>query len=336
MNSIGDQARAFALQIASNRLKTTLATLTQEVASGQVADLGQRLDGNTRALGEIESRIGLVGQFQQNGSEAAIRLTAVQNIFQGTRATTSALGVALASDPFSSGGLSIGVRGVEVANAFDAVVRQFNSTNSNRFVLSGDASDQQPLASAAQMLDDLDAVTAGMTTAQDVATAVAAWFDAPEGGGGYLDRAYFGSQGPAQRIAVGDGVGVTMDTTGASAAVRDLLKGLATAAMADRGAMVGNPAEQRSLLVQGGQRMVTADTALLGEMGRVGLAQQVVERAAVTNGASLSTLERARGDIRSADPFQTAAALTEVESQLESLYAVTARLSKLKLVDYLR
>ena len=40
VHSIGDQARAFALQAASYRLKTTLATLTDEMATGEVADLG--------------------------------------------------------------------------------------------------------------------------------------------------------------------------------------------------------------------------------------------------------------------------------------------------------
>ena len=34
VNSLGDQARAFALQAASNRIKTTLATLSDELSSG--------------------------------------------------------------------------------------------------------------------------------------------------------------------------------------------------------------------------------------------------------------------------------------------------------------
>jgi flagellar hook-associated protein 3 FlgL len=71
-------------------------------------------------------------------------------------------------------------------------------------------------------------------------------------------------------------------------------------------------------------------------MGRIGLHQQTVERAATANSSALATLELSRNDIRRADPYETAAALTEVQSQLESLYAVTARLSNLNLVDYLR
>lgn len=336
LNSIGDQARAYALQVASNRIKTTLATLTQEVASGQVADLGQRLEGNTRALNQIESRIQLIGQYNMNASDAGNRLQAVQDMFDGVRNSTTELGIALASEMFSDASAQLGTRATEVSNAFETVVSRLNGTSSNRYLLSGEASDVVPLSSAAQMLDSLEVVTAGMTTAADIAQAISDWFDAPAGGGGFLDTAYHGTTGSPQRINLGDGVTSEMSTTGATPAIKELLKGLATAAIIERGVLAGAPEERGKLLVEGGRRMVSADTAVLGEMGRVGLAQQTVERARVTNAASLTTLERGRLDLRSADPFETAAALTEVQSQLESLYAVTARLSNLKLVDYLR
>lgn len=336
LNSIGDQARSFALSLASNRIKTTLATLTQEVASGQVADLGARLDGNTRALHDIETRIEIATQLRRNGSDAGGRLQAVQDMFEGVRLITTQLGLGMASDPFSTTPMVVQTRSAEAAQVFESVIQKLNGTHANRHLLAGEAPDIRPIAEPGQILDSLQALTAGMTTADDIATAIAAWFDAPAGGGGYLDTAYFGTLGPAQRIAVGEGSVVEMGTTGASPAVRDILKGLATAALVDRGALAGNLAERHQLLSAAGRQMVSADSQILTEMGRVGLAQQTVEQASVTGTSTLNSLNRARSDIRGADPFETAAALTEVQNQLESLYAVTARLSKLKLVDYLR
>ena len=67
VQSIGDQARAFAMQAASSRIKTTMATLTAELSSGEVADLGSRLQGNTQALAGIESRLSMLAQFGRNG-----------------------------------------------------------------------------------------------------------------------------------------------------------------------------------------------------------------------------------------------------------------------------
>jgi flagellar hook-associated protein 3 FlgL len=335
MNSVGDQARAFVMQSATNRLKATMTTLTQEVASGEVADLGQRLQGNTRALNQIEGRISQITQFQTNAKEVGIQLQAMQDIFAGVRTATNDLGINLISDPFAGSTAQLGTRATEISYAFDTVVQRLNGMDSNRYLLSGLASDQPPLSSSAQILDALQAVTAGMTTADDIATAISAWFDAPEGAGGFLDVAYHGTTGAGQSTPVADHLSVQVTTSAASPAVRDMLKGLATAAILDRGVLAEQPDEQAALLRQSGHALIAADSALLGEMGRIGLSQQAATRAETSNAAALSTLQISRNDIRSADPYETATALTEVESQLESLYAVTARLSRLNLVDYL-
>ncbi|TJZ92602.1 hypothetical protein FA743_06975 [Paracoccus gahaiensis] len=336
LTSIGDQARAYALLTASTRARTTLATLTEELATGRVADPGRRLDGKTRALNEIEGRIAMTHQLSLNGREADIRLQAVQDMFGGIRAETRDLGIALATDPFLGDPMMLETRASDAMNAFDAVVRRLNGMNSSRYLMAGEAADTVPLSPSAAMLDRLEVLTLGLTTAAEVAQAVADWFDAPAGGGGFLDEAYHGTTGPAQRITVGEGISVEMATTAASPAIRELLKGLATTAIVARGTLAAVPDQRLQLLVLGGNMMVAADTAVLGEMGRVGQAQQTVERAQVASGASLTTLERGRGDLLRADPMETTAALTEVQSQLEAIYAVTARLSRLKLTEFLR
>ncbi|WP_410218781.1 flagellin [Paracoccus sp. (in: a-proteobacteria)] len=336
LNSIGDQARAFALQVASNRLKTVMTTLTKEVASGEVSDLGQRLQGNTRALNEIESRIGITRQMETSGKEAGIQLQALQDMFEAVRTRTSSIGPALVGDPFAKTPIQQQTRATEMLQSLEAVVQFMNGTNSNRFLMSGQASDVKPLSDASVILDRLQTLTAGMTSADDIAQAISDWFDAPSGSGGFLDQAYHGSLGAGQRLPVGDGVMIEVTTTAASPAVRDLLKGLATGAMLERGALTGDIQETGRLMQHAGSVLTIADTSILAEMGRIGLNQQSVERAQATNASSLSTLERSRNDIRRADPYETATALTEVQSQLDAVYAVTARLSKLKLVDYLR
>ncbi|WP_265500085.1 hypothetical protein [Paracoccus beibuensis] len=334
MNSISDQARAYALQVASHRIKTTLNTLTAEVASGEVADVGLRLQGNTRTLGDIEGRISTIQQFQRNGAEAAHQLEAMQNLFEGVRKNTTDLGLSLGTDPFI--GNNVTARTTEASAAFETVIQRLNGADSNRFLLSGDASTTAPLSPASEILDALQVATAGATTADDVFQVVSDWFDAPVGGGGFLDAAYHGTVGTIQRIAVSETITIGIDTTAAAPAVRDLLKGLASAALLDRGVLAGQPDEQGQLLEQGGLQMMAADSRLLNEMSRIGMNQQSAERARTGNASALATLTVARNEIRSADPFETAAALKEVQAQLESLYTVTARLSNLKLVDYLR
>lgn len=336
MQSVGDQARSFALQLASNRLKLSVATLTQEMASGEVADLGARLQGNTTVLTGIETRIAAFTQFQRNTADAEMFADQVQSLLEGIRTDSADIGIELASSPFGSENPMMDNRIAEVAGVFESVIQRLNGTAGERFVMGGLATDQPPMAPAAEIIDRLMVATAGMTTATDVAQAISDWFDAPAGGGGYLDHAYSGTIGTPFRIPVGEDVSAAISTSAASPEIRDILKGLAMASVLDRGVLAGDPEQRAQLLVSTGQRIYTADRGLISEIARVGSTQKFIEQANISNSVALSLLSVKRNDMRAADPFATAAALTEVQSQLETLYAVTARLSKLKLVDFLR
>jgi flagellar hook-associated protein 3 FlgL len=68
---------------------------------------------------------------------------------------------------------------------------------------------------------------------------------------------------------------------------------------------------------------------------RIGTAQERIANATTRNSAEATALQIARIGIVSADPYEAATALTEAESQLDTLYAVTARLSRLSLANYL-
>ena len=60
-----------------------------------------------------------------------------------------------------------------------------------------------------------------------------------------------------------------------------------------------------------------------------------VEQADTRNGAQQTALSLARSNLVAADPYETASALTQTEGNLQTLYALTARLSRLSLTDYL-
>jgi flagellar hook-associated protein 3 FlgL len=68
----------------------------------------------------------------------------------------------------------------------------------------------------------------------------------------------------------------------------------------------------------------------------VGDAEAAIERARIRNEAELSAAELARARILEADPFRAATDLQSVQNQLESLYTVTSRLSRLSLTSFLR
>ena len=151
VHSIGDQARAFALQAASYRLKTTLATLTDEMATGEVADLGQRLNGNTQVLGHIEARITGLDQFRRNATEAALIVRGMQDVLVSVQSDVGALGLSLVAEPFNETESLLEMRAGEVAGAFETAVARFNRSVGDRFLFSGLNSDMAALAQATRL-----------------------------------------------------------------------------------------------------------------------------------------------------------------------------------------
>lgn len=331
---IGDQARAFAMQAATNRIKTTMATLTAELASGEVADLGGRLQGNTQNLAGIEARLAALAQFGRNAAEAAAHTKGMQDALTSVQTTATRIGQSLYLEPQAATDALVATRSAEAASSLQAVIGQLNGSVGQRFLFSGMQSDTQPLASAETILTALTTQVAGLTTAADVAQAVSDWFDAPPGAGGFADVAYHGGTG-GQLTPIGESMTITLTTTALSPAIRDSLKGLATAAMVDRGALAGNGAEQRMLLQAAGKSLLDNSPPLIAEMARVGYAQQLIATAQTEGSAATATLQTARNTLREADPLATSTALSDAETKLDTLYSVIGRLSQMKLVDYL-
>lgn len=334
VQSIGDQARAFAMQAASSRIKTTLATLTAELSSGEVADLGGRLGGNTQNLAGIEARLAMLAQFKTNAAEAAAHTQGMQDALTAIRATAEKLGQDLYISPTATTDDLTAVRSSEAAHTLQAVIGKLNGSVGERFLFSGRESDTAPLVSADEILSELTGIVGGLTTAEAVAAAVSDWFDAPAGSGGYADFAYRGGAG-GQLAPIGEDSSIAITTTALSPSIRDTLKGLATAAMIDRGALASDPAEARNLLRVAGKALMDNSPALIGEMSRIGYAQQVIATVQTEGDAATATLQTARNMLREADPFATSAAINEAETKLQSLYSVIGRLSQLKLADYI-
>ncbi len=74
---------------------------------------------------------------------------------------------------------------------------------------------------------------------------------------------------------------------------------------------------------------------LIEMRAHVGSVEAHVEQASARNAAETSALEIARSDMISADPYDTASALEAVTTQMETLYTLTARLSRLNFADYM-
>jgi flagellar hook-associated protein 3 FlgL len=333
LTSIGDRSLQFGMMRHTTQIKTRLSVLTDEMSSGVAHDLTAHLHGDAARLSDLDRRISLMSGFTSTAQEADQTLVAMQTTLQGIEATRAKLGEQLVTLPTSA--LPSHLTNAIGAGraAFDTIVRAANTTLGNRSLFAGTATDRLPLVNPDVMMASLSAAVAGSITPNDVQTALDTWFDSPAGG--FATLAYQGDTGPALARRIDIDTTVALDGRADDPALRALLKAAATAALAGDSGLALSDENKSRLLRSAGLQMLTAAQPLVNMQARLGLSQAAVEETSVRQTAQKTAYGILRNDLVSADPYDTAAALQQVQQQLETHYTLTARLSKLSLVEYL-
>ena len=332
--AIGDLAHQFLLRQHSMQLKANLARLSGEVASGQVSDVAAAVSGDFTPLAGIERSLSNLEAFKTTASEAGLFINAVQDSLGLLQDTSNTLAQTLLTAGSAGSPTIIASSAIDAREKFGAVVSALNTRIGDRSLLSGTASDNPALASSDVMLADLQTAVAGQTTAAGIKSVLDTWFDSP--GGGFDTVAYKGSATPLAPFQIGADQQVKMEVRASDPAVRGALKGFAMSALIANGVLSGNTTEQGQLLRLAGEALLTAQRGTSDLRAEIGSVQAHVEAISVHNQAERSTLSLARSEILSVDPYQTATELQAAQTGLETLYALTARVSRLSLVNFLR
>ncbi|MEL7027352.1 MAG: hypothetical protein AAGO57_09025, partial [Pseudomonadota bacterium] len=256
---IGDLATSYQLRRDNARLQETLQTLANELATGRKADLGQAVAGDFGAISGIERALTSIGAYQTAAAETRLMADAAQASLELVRskASETAGQLLIASGEFQPGLVNAAVE--TAARAFEDSISALNIRVADRSVFAGIATDGPALASPDTMLTELETLIAGETTAVGVQTVVASWFGA---GGGFETMGFVGNETPLSAIPISQDEKATLDVTAADDGVRDVLAGLATAALLARGALAAEIDERATLAQTTGQQLIEADYAI--------------------------------------------------------------------------
>lgn len=329
MQSIGDVARGLVLERQTTRLKTDIDRLAGELGSGRVADPARRL-GDTGPLAAIGAAIARAEAHRAALSDLGRRAEVMQAVIGSLGAVAAPVReAALAMGPAPSQD-QIALAAADARGRFADAVALLNTRDGLRGVMAGAAGAVDALASPATILDGLRAAIGPLDamTAPQVAAAVSDWFASPAG---FETSAWQGSKAVAGPVAALPGEAIGLDVTALDPAFRQTLEGLALAALAGE-------------VAEGGATLLGAAAATLGSAaearallsGRVGQAEARIDTAMIRHGAEANALAMRRNTLTEADPYATASALTALQDRLEMVYALTARLSRLSLADYMR
>ncbi|MCX7890023.1 MAG: flagellin [Rhodobacteraceae bacterium] len=336
--NLGDMARALQTRRGIAAAAQEVGRLSAELASGRKADIAAATGGDMTALAAIARARGRVEAHAAAAAEAAAFAGAAQAALGTIGDTLSGFGPRLLGLAATSSPAAISASARDARLRLDAIVSALNVAQAGRHVFSGTATDTPPLAAADDILGQLTAAAAGQTTVAGVIAAVDAWFDAAPGGGGFADTGYLGGTVPLAPFRIGDRSEdvAAVATTAADPALRAALRAAALGALVDAGVLAGDVAAQGQLLREAGAAAIAAGDGITGLAAATGTAEERIAAVRTRLGAEGTALDLAHAAIAAADPYDTASALSEAERRLELVYAVTARLARLSLAEYLR
>ena len=333
LTSIGDLARGFALRSRNADLARTLSRLGTELASGRSADPVARLEGNLSHFSQIEHDLVLASSYRSGASEAAISAAAMQTALARVGEVTDGLVTTLALATTTTGAIDIPVVTDSARAALESVVSALNTGASGRHLFSGTAVDSAPLVDVETILTNLAAALAWAASPGDALALADAFFDQP--GGGFETLLYRGATDSLAPIRLGAGDSANLDLRADHPALRGTLKHMALAALAGDPALALDDAGRQAVFSASMDGLLTARGGQVALQADLGVAEERIERAGTRFEAEVATLEMARGVLLGVDPYETATEMEAVRQQIETLYAVTARMSRLSLMNFL-
>lgn len=328
----GDMAHSYALQFRNTALKQDMQRLTIEISSGQVADVRKALGANTSYLADLNRSMTRLDaydlatqeamQFTGGVQTALTRLSDLNDTFRTAMITanTSAFGGTSTSIP------------VKAKDTLEQVVSTLNTNVAGRSLFAGTATDTNPIATADTILAELRSAIAGAGSVDDILTAAQTWFDDPAGFGA---TGYLGSDTGLAPVSLSDSDTAQFDLRGDDPIFRDTLRNLAVLALAEDPALGLTGPQKNELLQKMTPNVLSSSDDVIRLQAKVGVSEKRIEALSARHSSERSALEMARSTLLSVDPFEAATELEQVQFQLQSLYAITARSSQLSLVNYL-
>ncbi|WP_424974811.1 flagellin [Dinoroseobacter sp. S124A] len=332
--SIGDLAQTMSNRMQMTRLKSNLGTLTYEMSSGKKEDIASEVRGEFSAVSALEGSLKTLAAYENSVTEGVLLFDTAQASLTLINDLTVEAGPNLILSSEVSDPAMLKAAGEDAEQKLATVVSALNVSVSGRAIFGGAATDGSPLISAEEIMDELTALVAGAPTPADALALVDSWFS--DAGGGFETLAYQGSADPMTAIPVGPDERLAQSITAADPAIREVMSSFASAALVARGAFDGDAQLQADLIGAAGEAMLSSETGLSVIQAELGAQQAFLDGVSGHLDTQKSTYQMALNEIYAADPYEVATQLEAVALQLETMYAVTSRLSSLSMTEYLR
>lgn len=330
-SGVGDMVSSFAFRSRSVALKQDLQRLSTELTTGKTQDSARKFAGDLGVISGIDTSLARLEAYKTQTDEAGFRATTMQASLATFDSLATTMRQSLMTVAMVGTTAQLGALAAEGRQKFDAAIATLNTSVGGQSLFSGVETGSAATIDSEAILTALDAAIVLSGPTSDIVTTVSDWFDDPAG---FTAQAYLGGAALAP-ANIAPGETANFEITAIDPAIRATLKGLALAAMLNRSGVSTQPDLQRSIASSAGGKLDSSQTARAGLSARLGMTEAQIEAAKTRNANEETALQITRNDLVSVDPYETATKLQEQQTQLETIYALTARMSRLSLLDYL-
>ncbi|MEO0398802.1 MAG: flagellin [Pseudomonadota bacterium] len=315
------------------------ATLRRELSEAQL-ELTTGFRNTKNTIKHLNGRIGdahllrrEIERFDRKSASFALglgRASIVQNSLDQVLDTVGAIPETARAASFRNDKTRLDAAALEARSSVDVVFASLNAQYGRRFLFSGDETNVAPMVDAQSLVDDIEAIVAGATTAADVETALDTYFGA---GGTFETVHYRGGDGTAATIELTENERVGVEVKADAQAFRDLIRGLAVTATA--GAATFEDAERNTMLQNAATDMIDGIEGVSVLIAETGLTENRIANAQARLQAEEAIVTEAYVAMAGQDPYIAATRAQELEVQLQTTYTMTARLAQLNFTNFI-
>lgn len=319
------------LSTAINDLKNESERARVELVTGRISDLTTSLAGEGGEAQLLRKSISDIETLRYTTNHALGRASVTQIELARASEQAASIGSELLDALGFSDQNRISIAGEEARRELDSAVSGFNRRYEGRSLFAGDETDSVALANVETILDDVRAIYSSASDAADFENRLDSYFNDPAGG--FTTSIYLGGNGNAPRAEVSNGDLVSYSVKADEQPVRNLLRSLTAIVVA---AESNASAERDQTLRTNAELLLSAGGGIALLSSRVGIAEAQLQNALEGFDTEEAALTRAYNDKTAIDPYEAATRLQQLESQLQASFTLTARISQLSLVNFIR
>ncbi|MGB0851657.1 MAG: flagellin [Pikeienuella sp.] len=308
-----------------------LARVAEELTSGLQTNLMEASGGDPSRLYAIERDL-MLNQSHRTVIDLAQGRAAVSQTALGqVQAAADTVGASLAAAVGVGDIRSADLLGADAQNAFETAVAALNARFGDRTVFSGAAASSAALADADVILSEIATRASGASDAASLVAAVDDYFTDPQG---FATTGYFGADLDAPEAEIYEGERLSYAVRADDEAIVATLAALALGTMAAQSDL-GDDA-RLTVYREVSNRGIVASEEVVNLRAELGSAEERLEEADARNESARLFLLKAQSTLLARDPFEAATEFSALETQLQTMFSVTARLSSLSMTNFLR